>query len=207
MSGATLEFIKEFLLLASKCQSLSDKDTKILRSLAEVANPELNKERPKASSMDPHIIWTTEGALLRIQEQVRHIGTVEIVETAKEIEAARALGDLRENSEYKFALEKRSRLQGQLKMLSDQLHRARIITKHDVAADEVGVGTVIDVVDSKGVKTTYTILGPWDANPEENILSFQSKLAQAMIGCKPGDTFQFRDDNMEIAGVKSYFDR
>lgn len=206
MAGSSLEFIKEFLLLASKCQSLSDHDMKILRSLAEVANPALGKERTKSAS-DQHVIWTTEEAYLRVQEQVRHIGTVEIVENAREIETARGHGDLRENAEYKSALEKRSRLQGQLKTLSDQLHRARIITKQDISLNEVGVGCIVDISDHRGKITTYTILGPWDANPDKNILSFQSKLAQAMIGCKPGESFQFRDDKMKISGLKSYFDR
>lgn len=205
MADAPLNFIKEFLLLASKCQTLSDKDLKILQSLAEVANPGMNKEKKK-SQPDHHIIWTTEESYLKIQEQVRHLGTVEIVEVAKEIEAARALGDLRENSEYKFALEKRSRLQGQLKMLSDQLHHARILTKNDVAQDEVGVGSIIEVKDTKGNIVKYTILGPWDANPENNILSFQSKLAQAMVGCKPGDKFQFREDEWLVSSVRSYFE-
>lgn len=203
MADASVTYIKELLLLASKCQSLGDKDMKILRSLAEVANPELHKEKKKT---DQHIIWTTEESYLKIQEQVKRLGTVEIVEVAREIEAARALGDLRENSEYKFALEKRSRLQGQLKTLSDQLHHARILTKNDVSADEVSVGSVIELKDGKGNSVKYTILGPWDANPEDNVLSFQSKLAQAMVGCKPGDTFQFREDEWQVSSIKSYFD-
>lgn len=206
MAGASLEFIREFLLLASKCQALGDKDMKILQSLAQVVHPELNKERAKSATIDPNVIWTTEEAYLNVQEQVKHIGTVQIVENAREIEAARAHGDLRENSEYKFALEKRSRLQGQLKILSDQLRHARIITKHDVPTDEVGIGSKVFVLDSKGEKMTYTILGPWDANPDQNILSFQSKLAQAMIGCRLGDSFQFRDDQLKIEDIKSYFE-
>ncbi len=40
----------------------------------------------------------------KIKERVQHIGTVETVENAREIEAARALGDLRENSEYSLPL-------------------------------------------------------------------------------------------------------
>lgn len=206
MADSSLEFVKEFLLLASKCHTLEDHDIKILRSLAEVVHPVLNK-REARSTQDSHVIWTTEEAYRKLQEQIRHIGTVEIVENAREIEAARALGDLRENSEYKFALERRSRLQQQLKTLSDQFNKARTITPQDISTDEVGVGTIVDVVDQKGNSTTYKILGPWDASPEQNILSFQSKLAQSMIGCKIGDTFQFRDETLKVTGIKSYLSR
>lgn len=203
MAGSSLTFVKEFLLLASKCHTLEDHDMKTLRALAEVVHPTLGKRESKPTH-DPHVVWTTEDAHRKLQEQIRHIGTVEIVENAREIEAARALGDLRENSEFKFALERRSRLQQQLKTLSDQFNRARIITPQDISSDEVSVGTIVDVKDAQGKKTTYTILGPWDANADINILSFQSKLAEAMIGCKIGDTFQFRDETYTIVDIRSF---
>lgn len=206
IEGSTLEYIKEFLLLVSKCQTLSDHDLKILRSLSEVVHPSLSpaKGRPK---FDPNVIWTTEGGYLKTQDRIRHLGTVEIVDNAKEIEAARALGDLRENSEYKFALERRSRLQTELKTLSEQLSRARIITKDDVSREEVGIGIHVELTDSQGKNTSYTILGPWDADPERNVLSFQSKLAQAMLGCKKGDTFRFRDDEFTVVSITSFLDK
>lgn len=208
IEGTGIDFIKEFLLLVSKCQSLSDHDVKILRSLAEVVHPSLasTKSRKNAQT-DGNVIWTTEAGYNKTQERARQVGTVEIVENAREIEAARALGDLRENSEYKFALEKRSRLQSELKTLSDLLNRARLITPNDIHAHEVGVGSVVEVLDPKGGKITYSILGPWDADPEAHILSFQSKLAQAMIGLKLNDIFEFRSEEFKIVGLKSYLDK
>lgn len=204
IEGTSLEFIKEFLLLVSKCQTFTDHDIKILRSLAEVVHPSLADAKHKKKHWDENVIWTTEKGYLSTQERIRQIGTVEIVENAREVEAARALGDLRENSEYKFAVEKRSRLQGELKTLSDQLKRARIITKDDIFSDEVGVGSIVDVMDNTGNKISYKILGPWDANPDEHILSFQSKFAQAMVGTKEGDTFKFRDEEYTVAKVRSF---
>ena len=206
IEGTNLEFIKEFLLLVSKCQTLSNHDIKILRSLAEVVHPSLAAAKPrKGSHHDGNIIWTTEAGYLKTQERARQIGTVEVIENAREIEAARALGDLRENSEYKFALEKRSRLQSELKTLSDQLNRARLITRDDISATEVGIGSVIDLKGNDGI-ITYTILGPWEADADAGILSSQSKFAQAMMGLKVGDAFQFRDEEFKIERLKSYLD-
>lgn len=204
-----LSFAKEFLLLASKCQTISGHDQKILRSLAEVAHPSLKREGSQKGSVRSHdnVIWTTEEGYLRTQEQIKRIGTVEIIDNAREIEAARALGDLRENSEYKFACERRSWLQGQLKNLSQQLSRARILTPHDVSAEQVDVGTIVEVQDLNGKTARYTILGPWDADSEKNILSFQSKFAEAMIGCRRGETFSFREDTYEIVNIASFFDQ
>ena len=209
LEGTSLPFVQEFLLLASKCHTLTDHDLKILRSLAEVVHPSLNLSRhqKKVEHLDGRIIWTTEEGYLKMQEKIRHLGTVEVVENAREIEAARALGDLRENSEYKFAVEKRHRLQGELKSLSDQFGRARIITAIDVSNDEIGIGSVATLKDPKGAQITYKILGPWDANPDENILSFQSKLAQAMLGFKEGDSFSFRDENYQVVSIQNIFEK
>lgn len=207
LQGTSLDFAKEYLLLVSKCQSLGDHDIKILRSLAEVVHPTLAppKQRKGAAKQNEEELWTTEEGYLRIQERIRQIGTVEMVENAREIEAARALGDLRENSEFKFAQEKRSRLQSELKTLSDQLGRARILTPHDIHPHEVGIGSFIEVIDSKGNGIRYLILGAWDANPDENILSLHSKLAQSMVGKTVGETFEFKEEEYKITGIESYF--
>lgn len=208
IEGTSLEFIKEFLLLSSKCQTFTDHDLKILQSLAEVVHPSLVlKKGKKAAHADAHIFWTTEEGFLKTQARAVQIGTVEVVENAREIEAARALGDLRENSEYKFALEKRARLQSDLRTLSDQLSRARLITPDDISLTEVGIGNVVELKDQNNNRVTYTILGQWDANPEIGILSLQSKLAQAICGLKVGDTFQFKDEEFQVIAIKSYLQK
>lgn len=209
LEGTSLEFVKEYLLLISKCQTLTDHDLKILRSLAEVVHPSLivRKKTKNQSLTDGHIIWTTEEGYTKTKNKVQTIGTVDIVDNAREIEAARAHGDLRENSEFKFALERRAHLQGQLKFLSEQLNRARIITKDDVSNEEVTVGSITTLKQNgKGDTTTYTILGPWDADPENGILSFQSQLAQTMIGMKKGETFRFRDEDYTLVELKNVFE-
>lgn len=210
LEKSTLEFAKEYLLLISKCQTLSDHDVKIMRSLAEVVHRELvvqSKKKKYHALYDGQIIWTSHEGYFKTKKQIETIGTIDIVENARDIERARSLGDLRENSEYKYALEKRAQLQGQLKMLSDQLNRARIISEDDVSSKEVSVGSVVAVVDPHQRHSQFVILGPWDANPEEGILSFQSQLAQSMLGLKVGDTFQFREETWTIVDLSTVFQK
>lgn len=203
IEGATIDYLNEFLLLASKCQSFSKHDQRIFQSLAEVVQPSMSKKK-KIPKEEIEIIWTTQEGYQKLQERIHHIGTVETVDNAREIEAARALGDLRENAEYKFALERRSRLQAELKTLTQQLNKARILTKEDVSNEKVGVGAIVNLLDSKGKQITYTLLGPWDADPDQHVLSFQSKLAQAMIGHKKGETFDFQGEHYTVKEIKSY---
>lgn len=201
---ASVEYLEEFLLLASKCQIFTKHDHKILHSLAEVVQPSLGKNKVKDEEFQEEVIWTTQEGYQKLQERIQHIGTVETVDNAKEIEAARALGDLRENAEYKFALERRSRLQAELRSLSKQLNQARILSKNDILTSEVSVGSIVHLQDSKGKKVDYTLLGPWDADPENRVLSFQSKLAQTMIGCKKGDSFDFQGEKYTIQKIDSF---
>lgn len=204
--GSSLEFVKEFLLLASKCHTFTDHDLKIFRSLAEVVHPSLGSVQKKPFRDHDKFTWTTQDGFFKMQERIREIGTKEIVENAREIEAARALGDLRENSEYKYACEKRSRLQGELKRLSDQFSHARVITPEDIAPGEVGIGSLVIAKNPQGNTISFTILGPWEADPDENILSYQSKAASAMLGLKEGEVFQFKGEDYTISNVSSIFD-
>jgi transcription elongation factor GreA-like protein/transcription elongation GreA/GreB family factor len=207
MQESTLEDVKEFLLLASKSHSLSDHDQKIFHSLAEVVHPSLVKARKKqetSAAQETQIIWTTAEGYQKLQQRIQQIATVETVENAKEIEIARAHGDLRENAEFKAALEKRDRLQSELKLLSDQLNKARVITKDDISTDEVGIGVIVECTNTKGEKVSYTLLGPWDADTDKNILTFQSKLAQTMNGKSVGDKFVVQNEELTIAAIRSY---
>lgn len=203
------EEVKEYLLLATKCSILTDHDIKILHSLAEVAHPSLARLRQdrEAPPKEESIFWTTQQGHLRTQQRIQQIATIETVQNAKEIETARAHGDLRENAEFKAALERRDRLQAELKFLSDQISNARILSAHDVTIDEVGIGCVVHCQGSNGEQIRYTLLGPWDADPEMHILSFQSKLAQSMKGKTIGETFEFQGETFKITDIQNYFDR
>jgi len=204
---APTSFLKEFILLASKCHTFSEHDVKILNSLAAVVDPTLGQKKGKKERQDIHIFWATQESMQRVQERIKHIATSETVDNAREIEAARALGDLRENSEYKFAKERRARLQEEMRRLSHEIQKARVLSQMDVDTDEIGIGNVITLTDSKGQNATYTILGPWDADADNGILSNQSPFAQAMMGKSHGDTFQFKGEEYKVGDISTIFDR
>lgn len=205
LKTTTLQFAQEFLLLTSKCQAFSDHDKKILNSLVAVAHPSL-AEVKVAHPHDHEVLWTTQDGYNKVHDRIKQIGTIEMVSNAREVETARGHGDLRENAEYKAACERRSRLQSELKALSDQFRHARIITKDDIVTDVISVGAKVTIEDQKKNSVAYTILGPWDANPDANVLSFQSKLAQAMLGKKTGESFEFKNDNYKVVSIKSFLE-
>ncbi|MCB1119586.1 MAG: GreA/GreB family elongation factor, partial [Chlamydiia bacterium] len=199
---APIDFVKEFLLLASKSHLITTDQKKNLQALAAVVHPSLASGEKSFSEVA--IFWVTEKAMQEKQQRVHQIATIEVVENAREVEAARELGDLRENAEYKYAVQKRGELQRELKALSNELKNARLLTKDDIPQDAVGIGSVVAIFGPEGKKVTYTVLGPWDADPDENILSLESKFVQSMVGKKVGETFSFNNQEFKIEALDTY---
>lgn len=56
IEGASLAYLQEFLLLASKCYTLSKQDQRILQSLAEVVQPAMKQKKEEVLD---EVIWTT----------------------------------------------------------------------------------------------------------------------------------------------------
>ncbi|AAD18880.1 GreA [Chlamydia pneumoniae TW-183] len=204
IEGASLPFLKELLLLSTKCPQFSSSDLNVLQSLAEVVQPTLKKH--KSNVEEENVLWSTSESFSRMKAKLQSLVGKEMVDNAKEIEDARSLGDLRENSEYKFALEKRARLQEEIRVLSEEINRARILTKDLVFTDKVGVGCKVTLKGDAGEVVEYTILGPWDADPDSCILSLQSKLAQNMLGKKLNDVVILQGKEYKISRIQSIWE-
>lgn len=186
IQGLSKEFLKELLLLIAKSRSFSTHETQIFNSLVVVACPDLSSEQPEAE--EEEVFWTSQQGLDRLKERLQHLTSVEMVDVAKEIEEARSHGDLRENSEYKYALERRSRIQGEIAQIGDKVRSARLLTPGDVDLSCVNIGTQVELSSSdKNASKVLTIMGPWEADVEKNILSFNSKMAQSLISKSIGD--------------------
>jgi transcription elongation GreA/GreB family factor len=116
---------------------------------------------------------------------------------SKEIAIARSYGDLRENHEYKAAKEMQKILMRRKAELETQLVRARGTDFASARTDSVGVGAVVDVTDmlSKSAET-YSILGAWDSEPERNIISYLTPVAQALLNHKVGEEVELEMDGV-----------
>jgi len=119
-----------------------------------------------------------------------------IPKNKEEIAEARSHGDLRENAEYKMARQEQDMLLARKAELELMLRRARITDFTDANTSAVGIGNVVKVHNiESGESASYTILGAWDGKPEEHILSYQTPLAQALIGHVPGDVVEVEIGN------------
>ena len=112
-----------------------------------------------------------------------------IPENKQSIVTAREHGDLKENSEYKMARQDQDILLSRKNELEVDLSRARVTDFTEASNDLVGIGSIVDLKEgSTGKKHQYAILGAWDSDPKNNILSYKTPLAQRLLGKEKGAT-------------------
>jgi len=118
-----------------------------------------------------------------------------IPENSKEIGVARSYGDLRENFEFKAAKEMQAVLMRRKSELEAALHRARGTSFENPDTTQVSIGTVVTVREkTSGKEETYTILGAWDSDPDQGIISYQTAIGQALLGHRVGETVTIGDE-------------
>jgi transcription elongation GreA/GreB family factor len=114
-----------------------------------------------------------------------------IPENVKEISVARSYGDLRENFEFKAAKEMQRVLGRRRAEMERDLSIARGNDFANPDTTQVSIGTVVTLRETtSGHLDVYTILGAWDGDPEKGIVSYQSALAQAILGHKVGEKLE-----------------
>ena len=126
------------------------------------------------------------------KEQLDHILHVEIPENAKEIGDARDLGDLKENAEYIAAKEKQAQLAITASKLQDEIDRAQIFDPTTITTARVSFGTTVSLKNNNtNENEEFTILGPWESDPENKIISYMSPFGNAILNSKEGESISF----------------
>lgn len=124
--------------------------------------------------------------------ELDHIINVEIPQNAKDIGEARELGDLRENAEFQYAKDKQKLLNSTMNKLDEEIRKAKIVDPKTFDASSVGFGTVVTIRDEVENSTfKYTIYGPWESDPENDIISLFAPAIREIYGSKKGDKVEF----------------
>ena len=160
---------------------------------------------------ESHFIVSWE-SLERRKNEYHELVHKRIPANSKEIAVARSYGDLRENHEYKSAKEQQKLLMKRKSELESQLVRARGTDFSTAKSDVVGICTEVRVTDlAANSPERFTILGAWDSDPDKNIVSYLTPLAQALLNHKTGEEVElemdhgkkkFRIESIAIAVVK-----
>ena len=126
------------------------------------------------------------------KRQLAQINDVEIPANSTEIGIAMQHGDLSENAEYKAAKDKQAQLQAQVTKLNGDIERAQLFDPSQVNTSKVSFGTKVTLLNKQnGEKEEYTILGPWESDPDRLIISYLSPIGEAVLNKAVGEEVDF----------------
>jgi transcription elongation factor GreA len=128
----------------------------------------------------------------RLQQEVRHLKTVERPSIIDAIEEARGHGDLSENAEYHAAKERQGQVEAQIADIDDRISRAMVIDPTTLSGDKVVFGATVHLVDENDKKVKYQIVGETEADAKIGRISYNSPLGRALIGRNVGDAVEFQ---------------
>jgi transcription elongation GreA/GreB family factor len=127
-------------------------------------------------------------SLEKRKKELEEIVSKKIPANSKDIAVARSYGDLRENHEFKAAKEMQAVLMRRKTELESMIVSAQGTDFRGVKGDVADIGTVVEIQEEGGSARKVTILGAWDSDPENGVISYQTAVGQALLKKKPGDT-------------------
>ncbi len=135
----------------------------------------------------------TRATFERLQAELDDLTTRGRVEIARQIEAARALGDLSENGDYHAAKDHQGKMEARIRQLQHTLTKAQIVDDDAVAgSDTVTPGTVVTIrYDGDDDEERFLVGSIEERHEEHNVVSPGSPLGKALLGKAPGDTVEY----------------
>ena len=136
-----------------------------------------------------------------LDDEFRHLKSVERPAVIQAISEAREHGDLSENAEYHAAKDRQGWIEGRLSEIEDKLARAQVIDTSKMSGEQVKFGATVTIVDEDTeAESTYKIVGDDEADVRSGKISLSSPIARAMINKETGDVVEVTAPG----GTKSY---
>ncbi len=126
----------------------------------------------------------------RLRTEYEHLTTVWRIDIAKRIEAARELGDLKENGDYHAAKEEQGQTEARIRDVQAMLERAEIV-EGGGGDGTVGTGSVVSIRYEGDDEVETYLLGSIEEKREGiDIMSPGSPIGEALVGAKAGDVVE-----------------
>lgn len=133
----------------------------------------------------------TQSGYRKLEEEIKHLKTVERPAIIQAIQEARTHGDLSENAEYHAAKERQGFIEGRVMELEDLISRAQVIDTSKLSGEQIKFGAIVTVIDEDTEeKAKYQIVGDFEADVKSGRVSISSPIARALIGKEVGDTVE-----------------
>lgn len=129
----------------------------------------------------------------KIEDEIEMLSRELLFELPERIRKAVELGDLRENSEYKSALERQQFVNARIGHLTQRVSQLSQIDVEGMPADRVGFGSRVTVHDHvRNTRVTYTIAAGDYIDIEAGHVSMASAIGRGLMGARRGEKVEVR---------------
>jgi transcription elongation factor GreA len=131
----------------------------------------------------------TQEGFEKMKEDLDYFLKTERPNNIKDIEEARAHGDLSENAEYHAAKERQSFIEGRIRELQSKISMANVIDPSKIKHNRVAFGATVTVYDlTADHEKVFKLVGPDEADIQVGKISISSPVGKGLIGREVGDT-------------------
>mgnify|MGYP005838718985 CR=1 FL=1 len=133
----------------------------------------------------------TKEGLERLKKELEYLVNVRRAEVAQRIHEAKELVGAQNTPEYDDARNEQAFVEGRILTLENIIQNAVIIEEaHD--HHRVSLGSTVTVINHKGEREHYTIVGSAEADPKAGRISNESPVGLALLGKSVGDEVEVR---------------
>ena len=192
IASADVEVVRDLTRNLQLSPVFDDMDKRSLLARIVRVYPQVQSMITGGDKKEDHTLLVSWASLERRKSEYQRLVEKDIPANIKDIALARSYGDLRENHEYKSAKETQKVLNRRKGEIERELSRARGTDFANPRTDTVSPGTKVSVTDLLTGKTdTYSLVGAWDGDPDNNRLSYLTPLAQSLLYKPVGTEVEF----------------
>jgi transcription elongation factor GreA len=124
----------------------------------------------------------------KLQSELEELETELRIHLPKEIKRALEFGDLRENAEYRAALDRQDVVKARISQLRQRISEVANIDLEKVPRDRAAYGSTLDLYDSERDEViTYRLVTPEESDPGAGLISTTSPVGKSLMGKEEGD--------------------
>jgi len=141
----------------------------------------------------PQIHHLSQATYDRLALELEELTTVGRTEIARKIQAARELGDLKENGDYHAAKEEQGKMEARISHLSGMIENSEIM--EGGASDEVRAGSIVTLAyDGEDDDPEKCLIGSIEERDSsvDMVTSPTSPLGSSLMGKRAGDVVEFQ---------------
>jgi transcription elongation factor GreA len=143
----------------------------------------------------------TEDIKRKLQAELKALDFELTVSLPREIKKAVEYGDLRENAEYKAALERQEILTSRTRQLRERLHEIESIDLSKIPTDKAAYGSILKLYDpDKDETVTYRLVTPEESDVPNGLISTVSPIGRSLMGKEEGDEVKVQTP----AGIRTF---